>query len=337
MKRRKAIKIVIWCASIFVGFSAVALCSIAIAHSIQFRRADYKEYDAETCLLYSDLDENIYPREKIEIPSGQSMLTGYLYNANSTQGIIIISPGHRDPNDIKLYEITYFVDAGWMVLCYDYTGCYNSEGNSMTGYTQSVHDLDAVLNYIETGEHFKGLPIMLFGHSLGAYASAAVLHNGHNVVAAIIASGFDTPKEQWQYSIERYTGVFHSLLLPYTNLFISMRYGNEANLSALDGINSTNIPILVISGTNDIYYGGESPIYKERESITNANCTFRLMEESQHNGHYDYFLTDASNKYRKQINNGLVEGSTDKELYLEHDADFMNYLNMFYLSVIDNG
>ncbi|MDF2543864.1 MAG: dipeptidyl aminopeptidase/acylaminoacyl-peptidase-like protein [Herbinix sp.] len=54
---------------------------------------------------------------------------GYLYGLNNTKGLIIVSPGHRDTNDIKLPEITYFVNKGWMVLCYDYTGCYRSEGD----------------------------------------------------------------------------------------------------------------------------------------------------------------------------------------------------------------
>lgn len=107
---------------------------------------------------------------------------------------MVISPGHRDPNDVKLYEITYFVEKGWMVLCYDYTGCYNSQGSNMVGYTQSVHDLDAVLNYMEKETRFQSLPVVLFGHSLEAYASAAVLQYGHDIKAAVVASGFDTPK-----------------------------------------------------------------------------------------------------------------------------------------------
>lgn len=336
MKRRTGhIRVIIWCICSALAYSVIAISAIAIAHSAVFRRADYEEYNTDKYLLYTDLEESKYSREEIKIPSGQNILTGYLYGTNSEQGLIVVSPGHRDPNDVKLYEIMYFVDAGWMVLCYDYTGCYNSEGSSMVDYTQSVHDLDAVLNYVEVNVRFQGLPVMLFGHSLGAYASAAVLQYGHDVSAAVIASGFDMPAEQWEYSIERYTGAFHYLLLPYTKLFITLNYGDEANLSAVDGINVTDIPVLVISGTDDVYYGGASPIYEKQEKIVNPNCSFRLMEEPGHCAHYEYFLTDAALAYQKQADSGLVEGRIDKSLYAEHDIAFMDSLHTFYLSAIN--
>ena len=60
----------------------------------------------------------------------------------------------------------------------------------MVGYIQAVKDLDAVLTYVENEERFQNTPLFLFGHSLGGYATAAVLQEGHEVDAAIVASGF---------------------------------------------------------------------------------------------------------------------------------------------------
>jgi len=318
----------------FVLLNVLLFLSVWIAHSVVFKRVDYDGYDSKHNLLYSDLNTEQYPREELKIQSGKNLLTAYLYGKNNTNGLIVVSPGHTDANDIKLYEIIYFVDNGWQVLCYDYTGSYTSQGKDLVGYNQSVHDLDAVLNYVENDNSLKDLPVVLFGHSLGAYASAAVLQYGHNVQSAVIASGFDTPKEQWLYSIERYTGVFHYLLYPHTRLFISMQYGNEQNLSAIDGINSVDIPVLVISGTEDNFYGGESPIYKKRNEITNPNCSFILKSEKNHNGHYDYFLTDDALEYQKTVEADGFDGTIDKFLYGQHDTEFMNYINDFLLSAI---
>jgi len=201
----------------------------------------------------------------------------------------------------------------------------------MMGYSQSVSDLDAVLTYVEETPRFSGLPVLLYGHSLGGYASAAVLQSDHNVTAAIIASGFDTPKEQWAYSIKRITGIFHVPLSPFTWLFTAMKYGKDAHLSAVNGINAVNIPVLVISGTDDVFYGGESPIYRKREQVYNQNCSFWLMDEAGHNGHYDYFLTDATVEYRTLVDNGAIRGSIDKQLYVEHDKTIMDSFNDFFL------
>lgn len=334
MRNKKKLIISIVVIGIFILLNILLFCGVWIAHSVVFKRVDYTSYDSKHNLLYSDLNAEQYPRKELKIQSGKNLLTGYLYGANNMNGLIVVSPGHTDANDIKLYEIIYFVDNGWQVLCYDYTGSYTSQGKNLVGYNQSVHDLDNVLNYIENEEALKDVPVVLFGHSLGAYASAAVLQYGHNVQAAIIASGFDTPKEQWLFSIERYTSWFHYLLYPYTRLFISMQYGKEQNLSAIDGINSVNIPILVISGTDDIFYGGQSPIYKKRDLITNSNCSFILKSEINHNGHYDYFLTDDALEYQKLVGSDNFNGTINKFLYRQHDTELMNYLNNFLLSAM---
>ena len=308
----------------------------AIAHTIVFRRYDYSSYDTRRYLTHDDIPHEEYPYEILEIPSGDNNLSGFLYGAGNTNGLVVLSPGHADTTDIKLYETLFFVDAGWTVLCYDYTGCYNSEGASADGYTQSVHDLNAVLTYVEGQSRFDDLPIVLFGHSLGAYASAAVLAYGHDVDAAIVASGFDTPREQWTYSIERYTGPFHVLLTPFTQAFIALKYGDEKNLSAIDGINSVTIPVLVISGVQDEYYGAECPIYAKRAAIINPACEFFYETRENHDGHYDYFLTDAALAYQKEVDAAGFSGSVDKSLYLEHDAEFMEELNQFLLEAVGN-
>jgi len=334
IKNKKKFIISIIIIVVFVLLNLLLFFGILIAHSIVFKRVDYDSYDSKYNLLYSDLNAEQYPREEIKILSGKNLLTAYLYGKNNMNGLVVVSPGHADANDIKLYEIMYFVDNGWQVLCYDYTGSYTSQGQNLGGYTQSVYDLNNVLNYIEHENSLKNIPIVLFGHSLGAYASAAVLQYGHNIKSAVIASGFDTPKEQWLYSIERYTGWFHYLLYPYTRLFISIQYGKEQNLSAIDGINSVDIPVLVISGTNDIFYGGESPIYKKRNEITNSNCSFILKSEKNHNGHYDYFLTDSALEYQKLVETDGFDGKIDKLLYGQHDTEFMNCINDFLLSTV---
>jgi uncharacterized protein len=319
--------------SIIAAFNIVAFAGVNIAHSRVFSRADYDEYNTAYFYTYDEIDTNKYKRETLRIKSGDNTLAGYLYGQENTQGLIIISPGHRDASDIKLPEITYFVDKGWMVLCYDYTGCYGSEGSSMIGYVQAPADLAAVLDYVESNPRFDKLPVMLFGHSLGAYASAAVLQHKHNITAVVAASGFDDPTEQWEYSVKRFTSVFGPLLAPYSRMLMKTKFGDMAHFSAIDGINSTEIPVLVLQGTTDEFYGKVSSIYEHRDKITNKNCTLRLMSRENRHGHYDYFLSDRAIAYRKKINEGQIAKveAIDKFLYIEHDDEIMNYINEFYL------
>ena len=309
-----------------VAMSVIIFCGVAIAHMVVFSRADYDQYDSDYNLVYDDIDKEKYPREQLIVQSGENDISAFLYMVQDAKGLIVVAPGHRDANDIKLYEIRYFVDAGYSVVCLDYTGCYTSSGNSMKGYSQSVYDIDALLDYIEADERFENTPICLFGHSMGAYAVCAELQFEHDIAKVVAASGFDTPEEQWQYSIKRYTGIFYPIIKPFNSLFIDLKYGDDKDLSAVDGINSVLIPVLVISAEEDLFYGGKSPIYDRQNEIMNPNCTFVLMDEENHNGHYDYFLTDAALEYA--ANNPIPP--IDKELYREHDVHVMDMIIEFF-------
>ena len=309
-----------------VAMSVIIFCGVAIAHMVVFSRADYDQYDSDYNLVYDDIDKEKYPREQLIVQSGENDISAFLYMVQDAKGLIVVAPGHRDANDIKLYEIRYFVDAGYSVVCLDYTGCYTSSGNSMKGYSQSVYDIDALLDYIEADERFENTPICLFGHSMGAYAVCAELQFDHDIAKVVAASGFDTPEEQWQYSIKRYTGIFYPIIKPFNSLFIDLKYGDDKDLSAVDGINSVLIPVLVISAEEDLFYGGKSPIYDRQNEIMNPNCTFVLMDEENHNGHYDYFLTDAALEYA--ADNPIPP--IDKELYREHDVHVMDMIIEFF-------
>lgn len=323
MKKLKKAGIIIACTLLVY----CVLCSVVIAviHGIVMGGYDYDKYDSERYLVYGDV-ESEYPRTRMQFKSGENTLSAYLYGEEASKGVVVVAPGHTDSNDIKLYEIMYFVDSGYSVVCFDYTGYYTSEGKALGGYAQAVFDLDALLCFIEDDESLAGKPLFLFGHSLGGYAVAAVLEKDHDIQAVVSASGFDTPEEQWQYSIERYTGVFYPIIKPFNSLFIDIKYGDDKALSAVGGINSTEIPVLVMSAEYDSFYGGCSRIYEKRDEITNPNCVFMLMKEENHNGHYDYFLTDAALEYQRSDPTAEV----DKALYMEHDEEVMQMIVDFF-------
>ena len=60
----------------------------------------------------------------------------------------------------------------------------------MMGMAQSAIDLDAALTYIESNDELNGLPVLLYGHSWGGYAAAAVLGSDHDIKASVSISGY---------------------------------------------------------------------------------------------------------------------------------------------------
>jgi hypothetical protein len=118
------------------------------------------------------------------------------------------------------------------------------------------------------------------------------------------------------------------------SIYLYIAFGKDTiRFSAVNGINSTNIPVLVVSGVADEYYGGKSPIYVKRDKIMNPNCMFMLMENDRHNGHFDYMLTDKALTYQKLCHENKVS-SVDKWVIMEQDMNFYDKINTFFLSAL---
>ncbi len=183
--RNKMKKILIAAVCALLALCIICPAIIAIIHSVVMGRYDYDTYFSDRYLTYDDVKSE-YPRKTLHFESGENTLSAYLYGEKNNKGLIVAAPGHTDTNDIKLYEIRYFVDAGYQVICFDYTGCYTSGGKAFGGYTQAVYDLDALLDYIKSSDLFTDTDVYLFGHSLGGYAVTAVLAKGHNVQAVYL-------------------------------------------------------------------------------------------------------------------------------------------------------
>ena len=66
--------------------------------------------------------------------------------------------------------INRLASGGYYVFAYDAHGNDNSGGNSVRGLPQGIADLALAIEHVSCIEEYKGLPVMLFGHSWGAYS-----------------------------------------------------------------------------------------------------------------------------------------------------------------------
>mgnify|MGYP000744910141 FL=1 len=146
----------------------------------------------------------------------------------------------------NLSMVKYMLDDGYQVFTFDYTGVYESEGASSVGFYQAVKDLNAVLGYIEASASLKNLPVFLYGHSWGGYTAAAVLNFKHNIAGVITISGFSSPMAITKEAAGRIIPtLLVDLLLPFAALYQRVVFGKNYNLSAIDGINSCDVPVLL--------------------------------------------------------------------------------------------
>lgn len=351
-KKNKMIKVIILSLVLFlVVFSIVTMIIVKNLYDSNFPRFNRPEFTTD--LSYNDVSEK-YKRETVQFESGENTLQGYIYGSENTKGLVVVAHGLGAGSDSYLSQIMSFVDDGWRVFTYDCTGSYDSEGKSTKGFPQSVLDLDAALNYIESKDEFDEFPVLLFGHSWGGYAVANVLNFEHEVDGVVSVAGVNTAFEITMEEGNNVMGGFSKVTAPFIWLYQTILFGKNASVSAVKGINQANIPVMIIHGDHDtrVLYNGSSIIAHKAE-ITNSKVIYKTCTKEFHNGHSNLFLSEESRQYDMKVDEGYIEmkekysgniphnvekefyDNVDKFLMNELDSNLMEEINTFYNQCIE--
>ena len=299
MKRR----LIILAGVFLILFVIIPMSATVIIYNHTFaRRAESPQYRA--FLRHGDIPG--FDKRTVTFPSGRNMLTGYIFGEENHKGLVVVAHSFGDGAEGYFGVITYFVDMGWRVFTYDKTGSHNSEGGGTRGLVQSVLDLDSALTFIAAQEW--GLPIVLFGHSWGGFASTAILNFDHEISAVVSLAGYNRPIRVLQDTSRRVLGRAGTLAYPYLWAYQRFLFGRSAGLSAVGGINSGNVPVKIIHGTADwlIQYNSAG-IIAYRDSITNPNVQFVTHYMPHHNCHMNLLMTKDAAAYAREVDNVFFE------------------------------
>lgn len=328
MGKKKIIRniLIILCA-VFLLFSVASFVIVKINFDNIFCRTSPSEYSAYLC--YEDV-EGEYERELLTFNSGENQLQGYLYGVDNSKGLVIISHGLGCGAESYLTETLYFVDNGYQVFAYDNTGCHESEGSNCIGLVQSVIDLDAALSFVESEDRFKDLPVLLYGHSWGGYAVTAIFNYEHNIAASASVAGFNDPMTMIMEWGENMMGAFIYAEYPYIYIYQRMIFGDQIGITAVDGINNADTPILIIHGTEDEIIGFDrSATIAYKDEIINPNVQYKICDKEKQNDHNRLFTDIDAIKYIDEQN------KIYKELYEQYDGEIPDDVNADFYSKVD--
>lgn len=329
-------------AAVIVLIFAAATAVVAVNMDRNFGRGDYP--DARFTLdLYYDHYRDEQPREEVSFKSGENMLKGFIYGADNDKALLVFAHGLGNVHEGYLKELFWFVDHGWRVFTYDATGSGYSEGEGTRGLPQSALDLDAALTFAESDPRLNDLPVFLMGHSWGGYAVAAVLNFDHDIKGVASVAGYAVPVEMIYEFSSGVAGSARPLLYPSIWLYNKLRFGKYSGLSAVDGINKSDVPVLIFHGTSDetVSYT-ESAIINHRSEITNPNARFVTLEGVSHSG---MFYTDKATEYKKafyESRNALYDKYGEEipedeliKLYADAERETVNTPNEDLLTQIE--
>lgn len=303
--------------AIFFIFNVVAG---SVVYESLFYRYEFPDYNITPGLLSYEKIKDEYPRDEISYKSNGVKITGYYYHPNDSNMLVVFSHGINDVGDSLLPLHMYFVDKGYNVFSYDNAGCGKSEGRAQ-GFTQAFVDLDHTLSFLEEDNRFKDYKKLLVGFSCGAFAVGAIGNLEHkNIVGNITICGFNDSKTVIQEKGKVYVGPLAYFGIPVLNELERNKFGKYLEYSAIDGINKSNLPTLVVHSVNDpIVSTDVESIMKRKDDITNPNVTYLNI---YNHGHGDVFYTDDALLYQKNIKNDLDKLSyEDKKNYCDKVDD----------------
>ena len=354
MTRKKKKRSVLKTILVILLLLVLAAFIVGYVFTAQQMKGMFKRFDQPapelTCAYQYDHYQEAYPRQEVSFRSGDNVLKGYIYGLNNDKGVIVFAHGLGGGHDDYFPLITSLVDRGWRIFAYDATGSYSSQGKNTVGLAQSDIDLDRAVSYIENNSVFANMPIFVMGHSWGGYASAAVLNFDHNIKACVSMSGYDTPMAEYCEAADNMFGDKSFIAYPFLWVYNKLHAGRFASYSAVDGINKSNIPVLVIHGDNDeaIKYYGASVIAQQGR-IKNQNVeyyTFETEGKDSHNGYFhtsDYLeyynnelkskVDELTNKYGDKIpddETAAFVSSVDKEKFNAINPDVVDMIDAFF-------
>lgn len=232
----------------------------------------------------------------------------------------------------------WFVDHGYQVLCYSNTGCWDSEGKNCIGLNQSVLDLDAALTWVESESRFDGVPVFLYGHSWGGYAVASIFHFDHDITASASIAGFN---QAMPMILEWGEGMMGPLIYaeyPFIWINQKLTFGETFGLTAVDAINSTDTPVLLLHGDQDATVGYDTvSIISQKDNITNPNVQYVTCGKEGQNGHNSLFQAADKIAYMDEIQavyDELYE-RYDHEIPENVDREFYAGIDKFRASAVD--
>ena len=329
-KKNKIIRnVVIIVVAFLLVFSVASYVIVKVNFDKTFARTTMVPAEYTAYLRYEDVKDE-YDRELISFESGENTLQGYLYGTDNDKGLVVVCHGLGGGAENYLTEALYFVDSGYQVFAYDNTGCYGSEGDNAIGLVQSAIDLDAALTFIEGEERFSDLPVLLFGHSWGGYAVTAVFNYDHDVTASVSVAGFNDPMPMIIEWGEDILGWFINVEYPYIYLYERVIFGEKLEMTAVDGINNTDTPILIIHGTADETIGFDTvATIAYKDEITNPNVQYKICDKDKQNDH-NRLYTDIN-----AINYIEEQNKIYSELYEQYDGEIPDDVKLEFYANVD--
>ncbi len=304
VKKSRFKRILITIITVFFTVCALSLVMTKFIYDSIFARYD------ETADIPPALHTTVQERQTCQFPSGDNLLAGYYYSApspNQTNALVVLVPGFHAGGDDYLWLTQELLEHGWSVFTFDTTGTLRSQGKNQVGFSQSLLDLEAALEYLKENRLLGHTELVLIGHSRGAYAACCALAQEKDIAAVVSISGVNSPMEAIMQMSTQAIGLMSYGNYGFLWLYQASLFGADIlDQSAAQAISDSTVPVLVIHGSQDTQVPvNSSSILSHREQITSSQVEYLLCDAGHTDLLYDADGT-ASNALIRNIHEFLL-------------------------------
>lgn len=309
MKSKKKSKIFL--AVIIVLLIAVVASLFSVSLNLYKYVFERRFESAKEYMLSPDSFEGLI-REKYTFASdkGQSLVGYKYYKSGDNKAVIVMAHGFGGGGHNSYMAIAdYFASNGYIVFAYDATGNDESGGEEVGGMPQGVIDLSHAISFVKESPDFAGLPVMLFGHSWGAYSCGTVLNFQKDVKAAVLAAGFNKSLDVFEEEAGRKAGDGIKFLMPFVSVIDRIKFGQYASKTCTSGFESSDAGVMLIHSKDD--------------DVVSFDKQFAVFREKYQNDSRFVFIAFENRGHNRLFN---PNGSLDTELMNKITAFYDSYL-----------
>jgi fermentation-respiration switch protein FrsA (DUF1100 family) len=196
------------------------------------------------------LEQQLHAQKVSFLTSDGIRLQGYLVLRKGAKRNLLICHGYRSAKEMLIDFADMFQRSN--LLFFDFRAHGQSEGDLVTlGYNEKKDVLSA-LNFLQTDERTKKLPIFGIGVSMGGVALLAAAAEKPVFKGLVIDSAFARLEDQIAYAFYQRTGLpKYPFLIVTRFLFELLTHIRVREVSVLDYVRNISIPILFIHAEND--------------------------------------------------------------------------------------
>ncbi len=198
---------------------------------------------------------------------------------DTSNGLVVLSMGLDSRVDDYLPMIERLVRLGFSVVTYDYF----TDGRQFRGLPEAVADLRCLIAQLGADGSLDDQPLYLLGHSLGAYASGAVMAYTDAPDAVILISPFNKSSDMLRSKAKQYIGFLAEFFTPYVSLYESLKFGNYSSASVAEGLRDVYVPVSFVYGEDDTLIPKDAGLTYFKETFGGrSRYSFLLLEDTAH-------------------------------------------------------